>query len=168
LPDVEADVIVTRRSARLNRHSGQFALPGGRLDAGETAVDAALRETAEEIGLLVDVGDVVGQLDDLVTRSGFVITPVVVWAGIAKRLMPDPVEVESVFRIPLVELDGAMMPDIVKDHDSGLPVMSGEFPTVGGRIFAPTAAILFQFREVALHGRRADVSGFGQPEFTRR
>lgn len=162
-----ADVVVTLRSARLNRHSGQFALPGGRLDEGESVVDAALRETHEEIGLSLVPAAVLGLLDDLVTRSGFVITPVVAWAGTVNRYVPDPNEVETVYRIPLHELDGPDVPSIVPDRESGKPVMSAVFPAVGHRMFAPTAALIYQFREVCLHGRATRVADFGQPEFTR-
>jgi 8-oxo-dGTP pyrophosphatase MutT (NUDIX family) len=164
---VMADVVVTLRAARLNRHSGQFALPGGRLDAGETAIAAALRETHEEIGLSLTDEAVLGVLDDFVSRSGFIITPVVVWAGPVQAFVPDPGEVETVYRIPLAELDAAQVPSIVADTESGKPVMSAVFPTVGYRMFAPTAALIYQFREVCLHGRATRVGELGQPEFTR-
>jgi 8-oxo-dGTP pyrophosphatase MutT (NUDIX family) len=78
-------------------------LPGGRLDAGETAIQAALRETHEEIGLSVGEDAVLGLLDDMITRSGFAITPVVVWAGVVSGYVPDPGEVAEVYRIPLSE-----------------------------------------------------------------
>jgi 8-oxo-dGTP pyrophosphatase MutT (NUDIX family) len=162
-----ADMVVTLRASRLNRHSGQFALPGGRLDAGETAIQAALRETHEEIGLSLGEDAVLGLLDDMITRSGFAITPVVVWAGVVSGYVPDPGEVAEVYRIPLSELDGPDVPAIVPDHDSGKPVMSAVFPTVGHRMFAPTAAMIYQFREVCLHGRATRVADMGQPEFTR-
>jgi 8-oxo-dGTP pyrophosphatase MutT (NUDIX family) len=162
-----ADVVVTLRASRLNRHSGQYALPGGRLDDGEGVVDAALRETREEIGLELGPHAVIGLLDDLVTRSGFVITPAVVWAGPVSRFEPDPNEVDTVYRIPLAELDGPDVPSIIPDRDSGKPVMSAVFPALGHRMFAPTAALIYQFREVCLHGRPTRVADFGQPEFTR-
>lgn len=162
-----ADVVVTLRAARLNRHSGQFALPGGRLDDGESVVEAALRETREEIGIGLGATAVLGLLDDMVTRSGFVITPAVVWAGMVSSYEPDPDEVETVYRIPLYELDGPDVPSIIPDRDGGKPVMSAIFPAVGHRMFAPTAALIYQFREVCLHGRPTRVADFGQPEFTR-
>jgi 8-oxo-dGTP pyrophosphatase MutT (NUDIX family) len=162
-----ADIVVTLRSSRLNRHSNQFALPGGRLDHGESHVEAALRETHEEIGLQLASSSVLGMLDDLVTRSGFVITPVVAWAGMVGEFVPDPAEVAEVYRIPLNELDSASIPEMVSDKASGKPVMSAVFPTIGHRMYAPTAALLYQFREVCLHGRPTRVGDLGQPEFTR-
>src|ERR1700761_1339988 len=73
-------LLITRRAARLRAHAGQWALPGGRRDAGETAVEGALRELAEEVGLELGPGAVLGLLDDYVTRSGSVMTPVICWA----------------------------------------------------------------------------------------
>ena len=166
--EAPADIVVTLRASKLNRHSGQYALPGGRLDEGEGVIDAALRETHEEIGLQIAETSVLGLLDDLVTRSGFVITPVVAWAGDNPRLEPDPGEVAQVFNIPLSELDLPSIPEMVADRSGGKTVMSAVFPTIGHRMYAPTAALLYQFREVCLHGRATRVGDFGQPEFTRR
>ncbi len=99
----EAALILTRRASGLRDHPGQWALPGGRVDAGESAEETALRELAEEVGLVLDAGAVLGRLDDYVTRSGFAITPVVVWAGTARTLAANPAEVESIHRIPVNE-----------------------------------------------------------------
>ena len=162
-----ADVIVTLRAKKLNRHSNQFALPGGRLDEGERVVEAALRETHEEVGLYLETSSVLGLLDDFVTRSGFSITPVVVWAGHVEQFVPDPGEVAAVYRIPLQELDSETVPETVADKATGKPVFSAVFPSVGYRMFAPTAALLYQFREVCLRGRSTRVADAGQPEFTR-
>lgn len=161
-----ACVLLTKRPTNLRRHAGQFALPGGRLDGNETIKEAALRELREELGLHLDEGDILGLLDDMPTQSGFRITPIVAWAGEASELAPDPSEVARVFRIPLVELDSPAIPKLSREGDR--QVMSAPLPTTGGQVFAPTAAMLYQFREVALHGRDTRVADLGQPRFAWR
>ena len=144
-----AAFLLCRRAARLGNHAGQWALPGGRLDPGETAVDAALRECAEEIGLTLAADDVLGLLDDYPTRSGYVITPVVVWGGADPELRPSPAEVRAVYRIGLAALrDGE--PRYVDIPESDRPVV--QLPLGNDRIHAPTGAVLLQFRNVALGG----------------
>jgi hypothetical protein len=87
--------------------------------------------------------------------------------GLRPGLWRAAAQAEGVIRSPTSELDGPDVPSIVSDRDSGKPVMSAVFPTVGYRMFAPTAAMIYQFREVGLHGRATRVAGMGQPEFTR-
>ena len=94
----QAAILLTRRSKNLRRHAGQYALPGGRLDEGESITQAALRECEEEIGLTLHNNQVIGVLDDFVTRSGFCITPVVVYADAGLTLVPNPGEVEKIFK----------------------------------------------------------------------
>ena len=155
--------VLTRRAEGLRAHSGQWALPGGRLDAGETPEEAALRELSEEVGLGVATDDVLGRLDDYPTRSGYRITPVVVWAGPDCRLEANPNEVAAIFRVPLAELDRPDVPRIHQIPESDRPVIS--IPLLGTNIHAPTAAILFQLREVAVWGRGTRVASFEQPVF---
>ena len=165
VPDVAgaACFVLTRRVVGLRAHSGQWALPGGRLDPGETPEEAARRELAEEVGLGVREDDVLGLLDDYPTRSGYVITPVVVWAGHDCRLEANPNEVAAIFRVPLAELDRPDVPRIHQIPESDRPVIS--IPLLGTNIHAPTAAILFQLREVAVWGRPTRVAVYDQPVF---
>jgi len=155
--------VLTRRAAKLRRHAGQWALPGGRLDAGESPERAALREMREEVGLALDEDAVLGRLDDYPTRSGFVITPIVVWSGADADLHPDPKEVAAVYRVPIAELSRPGVPHLRRIPESEHPVIS--IPLLDTHIHAPTAAILFQLREVALQGRDTRVDHFEQPVF---
>jgi 8-oxo-dGTP pyrophosphatase MutT (NUDIX family) len=161
-----AALILTRRSASLRRHPGQWALPGGRLDAGETAIEAALREMHEEVSVALGADAVLGQLDDFVTRSGFVMTPVVVWGGPRLTTWPNPQEVASVHRIPVAELLRDDAPRLDAAEGGGEPVL--RMPVGDDHIAAPTAAILYQFREVCLLGRHTRVAHFEQPLFAWR
>jgi len=162
----EPAFLITRRARTLRNHGGQWALPGGRLDPGETAVDAACRELHEELGVECGPGDVLGLLDDYATRSGFVITPVVVFAGEIDALAPDPSEVAAAYRVPVEVLEGREVPHLRRIPESDRPVIS--IPMLGTHIHAPTAAILFQLREVALWGRDTRVGHFEQPVFAWR
>jgi mutator protein MutT len=162
----EAAILATRRALHLRAHAGQWALPGGRVDAGETAEQAALRELAEEVGLVLEPGAVLGRLDDYATRSGFVITPVVVWAGEARRLTPNAAEVSSVHRIPVQELMREDAPLLEVLDDAEHPAL--RMPIGTSWIAAPTAAVLYQFRELCIAGRATRVAHFEQPVFARR
>ena len=160
-------LLLTRRASGLRSHAGQWALPGGRMDEGETPEQAALRELREEVGLTPDPGAVLGRLDDYATRSGFVITPVVVWGGEARTLRPAPEEVESVHRVPLDEWLRDDAPILDAPHEpGGAPVL--RMPLGDTWVAAPTAAMIYQLREVLLLGRATRVAHFDQPRFTWR
>ena len=163
LPDAEGRpcFLITRRAATLRKHTGQWALPGGRVDAGETAERAALRELQEEVGLRLDESTVLGVLDDYGTRSGFIITPVVVWAEPDHELVPNPAEVAKIFWVPLDDLEGPDVPRLISIPESDRPVI--QLPLLGTLIHAPTAAVLYQMREVVVHGRPTRVNHFEQP-----
>jgi 8-oxo-dGTP pyrophosphatase MutT (NUDIX family) len=167
VPDAvgRAAVVLTRRAIGLRKHGGQWALPGGGLDLGETPEIAALRELHEEVGLALPSDHVLGGLDDFPTRSGFVITPVVVW-GSAEPLRPDPREVAGAYHVPLTDL---LDPANVVTHtipQSDRPVLA--LAILGTLIYAPTAAILHQFAEVAVLGKDTRVAHYEQPLFAWR
>jgi 8-oxo-dGTP pyrophosphatase MutT (NUDIX family) len=157
-----AAVLLTQRAAGLRAHRGQWALPGGRCDEGESAVEAALRELREELGLELGPGDVLGLLDDYPTRSGYLITPVVVWAAAGVAISPNPAEVASVHRIALDNIEYADAFDFTAIPESTRRVI--RFRHAGRFIHAPTAALIYQFREV-LEGRDTRVAELEQPVF---
>ncbi len=159
-------LLLTKRAGTLRSHPGQWALPGGRLDAGESPEQAALRELAEEVGLDLGAEAVLGRLDDFETRSGFLMMPVVVWGGAATGLRANPAEVASMHRIPLTELLRTDAP--LLDVEPGLPAPVLRMPLGSQHIAAPTAAILYQFREVCLCGRPTRVAHYEQPRFAWR
>jgi 8-oxo-dGTP pyrophosphatase MutT (NUDIX family) len=155
-------LLLTRRAADLRAHGSQWALPGGRCDAGETPVVAALRELHEEVGLDLAPDSVLGLLDDYPTRSGYLITPVVVWAATSAVLSPNPAEVASVHRIALSDIERPDAFDFTLIPESDRRVI--RFHLAGQMIHAPTAALIYQFREV-LAGRNTRVAELEQPVF---
>jgi 8-oxo-dGTP pyrophosphatase MutT (NUDIX family) len=159
-------LLLTRRASGLRSHAGQWALPGGRIDDGESPEQAALREVAEEIGLLLQPADVIGRLDDYATRSGYHITPVLVWGGAARGVVANAAEVASIHRIPVDELLRPEAPLLNQVRGAPHPVL--RMPVGEAWIAAPTAAFLYQFRELCLLGRPTRVAHFDQPAFAWR
>ena len=161
----DAAFVLTRRASGLRNHGGQWALPGGRLDTGETASQAALRELHEEVGLELPDEAVLGLLDDYPTRSGYLITPVVVWAGANASMVANPDEVASIHRIGLDQILAHDAVDFVTIPESDRPVV--RLRINDDRIHAPTAAVLYQFREL-IAGRQTRVHELEQPTFAWR
>ncbi len=166
--DGRAAFVITRRAERLRAHAGQWAFPGGRIDPGESPEQAALRELREEVGLSLAPDAVLGLLDDYATRSGYVITPVVVWAPDPTQLEANPDEVEELHVVPLADLEHPSIPRLERIPESDRPIIQVPLEVLGTEINAPTAAVLYQFREVAIHGRETRVAHYEQPVFAWR
>ena len=165
----ECCYIFTQRSLNLRRSAGQYALPGGMLDEGETAVEAVRREVAEEVGVSLGLETLVGELDDFVTLAGIAMTPVVLWSPDPIALAPAPDEVHEAWLVPIAELNHPDAPKMIKD--SHAPAESApmilRMPVRGEWINPPTAAVLYQFREVVIHGRLVRVDETTQPQWTK-
>src|SRR6266436_1178767 len=146
LPDAEGRgcFLLTKRAPTLRAHTGQWALPGGRMDAGETPEVAALRELDEELGLKLSGDKLLGLLDD--------------YPG---ALAPNPAEVARVHLVPLEALDAPDVLRFISIPESDRPVI--QVPLLGSLIHAPTAAVIYQMREVVSHGRSTRVDHLEQP-----
>jgi 8-oxo-dGTP pyrophosphatase MutT (NUDIX family) len=158
-----AAFFLCRRASRLASHAAQWALPGGRLEPGESAVAAALRELNEEIGVGLAESAVLGLLDDYPTRSGYVITPVVIWGGGRLDPQPAPDEVAAVYRVGLHQLQRDDSPRFIAIPESSRPVV--QIPLGNHLIHAPTGAVLLQLRWLCLEGRHDPVNDLEQPVF---
>ena len=158
-----AAFFLCQRALRMSRHAGQWALPGGRIDPGETTLEAALRELDEKLGVRLEPASVVGWLDDYPTRSGYVITPVVLWGEANPALKPARDEVLAVYRVGLRALVDAV-PRFIAIPESDLPVL--QLPLGDQLIYAPTGAVLLQLRQVGLLGQIGErVDEIGEPVF---
>jgi len=161
----EAAFLLTRRAPKLRSHSGQWALPGGRCDPGESLEQTALRELREELGLHLGPEHILGVLDDYATRSGYAITPVVAWLEDTSGLKPNPQEVASVHRFRLDHIGDPDAVTFIRIAESERPVI--RIKLADGHIHAPTAALLYQLRELVA-GRITRVADLEQPLFAWR
>jgi 8-oxo-dGTP pyrophosphatase MutT (NUDIX family) len=145
-------VLFTERAAHLRDHAGQISFPGGRLaHRGETAVDAALREAYEEVGLRAADVAVLGSLEVHLTGTGFAVTPVVGFVASPFAPQPDPNEVASVFEVPL---DFILEPTNIRPtygERFGARFRTYELHYGGQRIWGATAAMLVTFRDIVAY-----------------
>jgi len=161
----QTSFLLTRRAPKLRAHAGQWALPGGRCDPGETLEEAALRELHEELGLLLPPENILGVLDDYATRSGYAIAPVIAWLDDAGALAPNPAEVASVHRVRLDHIMGEEAVEFLTIPESDRPVIRLHMNE--NQVHAPTAALVYQLRELAA-GRVTRVADYEQPVFAWR
>jgi hypothetical protein len=103
-------------------------------------------------------------LDDYVTRSGYVMTPVVCWAGPVESFAGSEPEVAAVHEVPLADLDVDPVFEAIPESES--PVI--RLPLLGGFVHAPTAAVVHQFCRIACRGEVERVAGYEQPVFAWR
>lgn len=147
----ELAVLLTRRSANLPQHAGQVSFPGGRMEQGDADILAtALRETHEEIGLEPGRVDVAGYLGAQPTITGYAVTPVVGLVRAGFELVPDPVEVETVFEVPLPFLLDPGNQQVGYRDVQGVSVPIVEYHYGGERIWGATASILVALRKVLI------------------
>lgn len=152
---------VARRPKTMRNHANQFALPGGRCDAGETFTQAALRELHEEIGVELTEDAVIGVLDDYQTRSGYLMTPVVCWVDDDPATNPSPDEIGELFFVTFDELRRPAVFSTIPQSPRTLVALN----IAGTVVHAPTAAVIYQFAEVVLAGRQTRVDELEQPVF---
>ena len=160
--DGHAHFLMIKRTTR-GSNPGQWALPGGKADPGETLAETALRELREETGLRASQGDVLGLLDDFNASRGIVITPVVVFIDGPQNPRRNPAEVASLHPLPLARLSAPGVPRWKETEAGKLLQLPLRHDMV---VHAPTGAILWQFGEVALRDRPLRVNTVSEPFFT--
>ena len=145
-------VLLTQRSADLKHHAGQVSFPGGRLeDHDRDVVQAALRETHEEVGIPPQSVAVIGYLPPMPTVTGYAITPVVGLVTEEVTLQLDPTEVEYAFEVPLAFLLDSRNERALQREYLGRRIPTVEFHYEGQRIWGATAHILVELRKQILN-----------------
>jgi 8-oxo-dGTP pyrophosphatase MutT (NUDIX family) len=147
----EPMVLLTQRHADLSKHAGQIAFPGGRVDAGETSVQAALREASEEVGLDSKYVTPLGYLDGFLTITHYVVTPVVALVDPACSFVAQPNEVDDIFEVPLSFLMDARNRQIQSLDFKGLARHFYVYPHGDRYIWGATAGMI-----KSLHDRLYD------------
>lgn len=153
----ELGVLLTLRADDLKHHAGQISFPGGRIEACDRdAVDAALRETEEEIGLAREFVEVVGMLPDHVVITGYRVTPVVGLVRPGFKLKLDPVEVAGTFEAPLRHLFDPATHSRRWRRFGQEEIETFDLPWGSFNIWGATAGMLLTLREVlggpSVHG----------------
>jgi 8-oxo-dGTP pyrophosphatase MutT (NUDIX family) len=139
----EPALLLTKRTAHLKAHAGQVSFPGGRIDPDDRHAEAAaLREAEEEIALDPAKVEVVGRMDDYVTGTGYIITPVLGLLPPGLRYIPSPHEVETVFEFPFSVLLDPAAPRRQKHHVRGIWREYWVWPHPEHFIWGATAAIM--------------------------
>lgn len=149
--DGDVRLILIRRSALLLRHPGEIGLPGGGVHPGEGMIEAALREAAEEVGLVPDAVEVVGWLEPVVGRtSGSVALPVIGLLAGRPHLTPDPAEVAEVFDVAVADL---LAEGVYREERWDVPIPDRAihfFELPGVTVWGMTARVLHQFLSLVI------------------
>ena len=146
--EASLSVLLTERSPDLKHHAGQISFPGGRMDAADRDIRAtALRETQEEVGIDPANVEIIGYLDPNPTVTGYAVTPVVALVDLQQELIIDPLEVKSVFEVPLPFLLDEGNQKSAEREFEGVMVPIAEFNFGQYRIWGATASMLIQFRK---------------------
>lgn len=161
----DACMLLTRRTSILNKHAGQWALPGGRVDDGETAYEAAIRETDEEVGLKLRDEHFLGQLDDLATKSNFIMQPFVFWLEDLSELSPNPDEVASIHYWPISFFQDENAIQLIDQEEGHAPLLRLNWGST--RIHAPTGAVLLQLWEAGILGQESRVNHYAHPNWAK-
>lgn len=141
-------LLFSRRSLELAVHSGQISFPGGGVATGEEYVDAALREMEEEVGVSRALVDVIGRLDDVVTRSGYIVAPFVGIVATRPEYVLQESEVDEIYEVPIETLLADRNPEIRHVDFKGRKYPAYFYRTEQMEIWGLTGRILKSFLDV--------------------